>query len=238
MKIGILLVCTGRYIQFFEKLYRSLQKFYLLDHQKKIYLFTDSDEEFPSDVCVTKIERKGFPGDTLYRYHYFLKIKEQLQEETDVLFYMDIDSLVVFPIDEAVIPSKEKPLVGVLHPGFYNINNGTPETNSRSTAFIDPNEKRYGYVCGGHQGGLTKQYLEACEAIKKNIDIDDSRNVMAIWNDESHWNRHYVSNQAMFMILAPSYMFPEGWYQRSNLRELTPKILALNKDHHKIRKPL
>lgn len=241
MKIGILLICTGRYITFFDQLYTSFCKYFLKEHDKKIYLFTDSDRDFPSNVEVIPIERQGFPGDTYYRYHYFLKIKEKLIEETDILLYIDIDSRIVHIVDDAILPSDDQPLMATLHPGFYKIRNreyGTPETNKSTTAYIDPNIKRTGYICGGFQGGKTKQFLEAAEKIKENIDIDDSNKIMANWNDESHWNCYYVHNQEKYKILSPSYMFPEGWNNRHNLQSLTPKILALNKNHSEIRKPL
>ncbi len=239
MRIGILIICTGKYITFFDQLYDSLNKNFLNNHKKKIYLFTDSNREFENDVSTTKIERKGFPGDTLYRYHYFLSIKEQLLAETDILVYMDVDSKVIYEITDDILPTSETPLFAVLHPGFYKVRNrqnGTPETNKLSTAYINPIIKRTGYVCGGIQGGCTEQYLLACEAIKQNIDQDDRNKIKAIWDDESHWNCYYVNNNHKYKLLSPSYMFPEGWTHHLNLRELTPKILALDKNHNEIRK--
>lgn len=241
MRIGILLVCTGRYITFFDQLYKSIDKYFLKDHEKKYFLFTDSNRDFHHDITTIPIERKGFPGDTYYRYHYFLKIKEQMLKETDIVIYMDIDSRVVHEITDVILPTDDFPLMATLHPGYYKIKNreyGTPETNKASTAYIDPSAKRVGYVCGGIQGGKTKQFLEAAENIKHNIDIDDNKQVLAKYHDESHWNCYYVNNQEKYKLLSPSYMFPEGWDYRYNLRPLTPKILALNKNHAEIRKPL
>ncbi len=241
MRIGILLVCTGRYIKFFDQLHYSLRTFFLKDHEKKIYLFTDATRDFPENVEVVPIQRKGFPGDTYYRYHYFMSIKEKLLEETDILLYMDIDSKVVHLVDDAILPTDEFPLMATLHPGFYKVQGreyGTPETKKQSTAYVDPNKKRIGYVCGGFQGGKTKQFLELAQKIQENINIDDKNKIMAIHHDESHFNCYYVNNQGKFKLLSPSYMFPEGWNQRFNLRTLTPKILALNKNHVDIRKPL
>lgn len=240
MRIGILLICTGRYISFFQPLVDSINKYFLKNHDIKIYLFTDSSEKY-DNIYVTKIPRQGFPGDTYYRYHYFLCLKEKLMAETDILYYLDVDSRIVYNITDTILPTEETPLIGTLHPGFYKIKNriyGTPETNKASKAYIDPNLKRVGYICGGFQGGKTKQFLDAIEIIKNNIDADDKKFIKANWNDESHWNHYYVYHQSQFKLLAPSYMFPESWRNRINLSGLQPKILALDKNHNEIRKPL
>ena len=104
MKIGILNIATGNYRHYFPNLYYTMKKRFLPDHEKHFFYFTDFPENFPADVNVITIERKGFPGDTLYRYHYFDDIKPHL-EKMDVLYYIDVDAYVNLSVgdeDQAV----------------------------------------------------------------------------------------------------------------------------------------
>ncbi len=193
-KIGIILIATGRYISFFEPIYQSYEKYFLPKYKKKYFLLTDSDKSFGDNVFTYKIIRKGFPGDTLYRYHYFLKIKEDVMNKVDIVYYTDVDMKAVSEIGNEILPTNEKPLVGVVHPGFFLQNRmGTPETRKNSLAYIDPTEKRPCYVCGGVQGGTVQKYFEASENISNMINTDGEKNIVAIWHDESYWNRYMVS---------------------------------------------
>lgn len=239
MKIGIIIIGTGRYINFFDKLYSSIMENFLKNHDKKIYLFTDSEQLFPHNVHVTKVKRQGFPGDTLFRYNHFLRIKEKLILETEVVYYMDIDSLIVNIVDDEILPSLDSPMIAVAHPGFYKISMGTPETRQISNAYIAKHEKRDYYIAGGFQGGYTRDYLYASEIINQLIYDDYHKNIIPVWNDESMWNRYYVSNLINFKVLSPSYVYPESKYKNINTgnyhtlktENIKPCILALDKDH-------
>ena len=235
MKVGILIIATGNYRHYFPALYYTIKKHFLTDYDKTFYYFTDFPEKFPDDVCQFQIQRQGFPGDTLLRYHYFSSARETL-EESDVLYYIDVDALVNKPVGDEILPSDQTPLVGVAHPGFYNNYTpnaplGTPETRRESTAYISPEEPRPCYWMGGFNGGKTVDFLRMADTIRKNIDDDYSRKLIAVWHDESHLNRYLVSNQGDVKTLVPAYGYPESWdlpYDK--------KILMLDKDHEEIRK--
>jgi hypothetical protein len=122
---------------------------------------------------------------------------------------------------------------------------GSVDVNPKSTAFVGPEEPMIAYFCGGFQGGTSESFLEACRTMKQNIDIDDSNSVMAKWHDESHWNR-YVINNPPSTILSQSYVYPENCLSKSILnvdstcsllrnKNIAPIMLALSKDHKKIR---
>lgn len=54
MKVGILYICTGKYIVFWEEFYKSCQKYFLSDSEcvKQYYVFTDVDKIYQEDVDV------------------------------------------------------------------------------------------------------------------------------------------------------------------------------------------
>lgn len=229
MKVAILNVATGKYINFVEQLHNDIREKFMINHDVSFFLFTDNeDKEFPDDVSKYYVERKGFPGDTLYRYHYFLLAKEKLKEY-DFLFYLDVDMKILKEIGEEVVGD----MVACLHPGFYKQNNGTFERRNQSKAFL-PANVTYPYFCGGVQGGKPEHYLKACMQIKDAIDEDDKNQIMAIWHDESHWNAYLHINRPQLKALNPTYCYyPFPWMKQY---EKYAKIQALDKNHEEIRK--
>lgn len=234
-RVGIILIATGRYISFFDPVYKSYEKYFLPGYKKNYFLLTDSEQSFGDNVFTYKIERKGFPGDTLYRYHHFMKIKDDIMDKVDVVYYTDVDMKAVFPVGDEILPNEKQPLIAVAHPGFFLRNRmGTPETRKESLAYISPNEKRPFYVCGGVQGGFVKNYFAASENISNMIDRDGKNNIIAVWHDESYWNRYMVTNLNKFKFMAANYCHPQQT-KRFGLGHLQPKILALDKDHEYFR---
>jgi hypothetical protein len=229
LRIGILTIATGRYIKYANPLYDSIRKNFLVNHKKTFVLFTDSEQEFSEDVKIFIIEKKGFPGDTLFRYHYFLSQKEYLLEKFDFLYYIDIDMLITDKVGNEVIPLKSfNKLIGVCHPGFtWNKILGSFENNKKSTAYISSGVQTI-YYAGGFNGGDAKNFLLMAETIKKNIDKDSEQEYIAIWHDESHLNKYFYQYNPL--TLDPGYCYPESW----NI-PFKKKIIALDKNHEEIR---
>lgn len=240
--IGILMVCTGRYVNYCEETIKSIEK-HFLKGLKKIYYFFTNDVEFIGRLCkklniehyASKINHRGFPADTLYRYNYFLLQKHNLLLNTDVIFYFDVDMKVVNDVEEIILPTKDKPFVVAEHNmmllnEFHRKSKGTPEINPISTACIDISEDRPTYVVGGFNGGITSEFLKMAKHITKNVDVDDENEFMAVWHDESHLNRYYTSNYNKFNLLDVGYCYPE----RATFKN-KQYILALEKNHFKVR---
>ena len=244
MKVGILLVVTGKYHVFAEKLLGCIQENFLPHYNKKIFLFADEQSALkirnivtPLEIDIHIINRRGFPGDTLYRYHYFLLEKENILKTTDVVYYMDIDFDIRETIGDEVLPDRKHSMVATHHPGTFQIpgfpdETGSPETRECSTAYI-PLEMRRRYVAGGFNGGLTDKFMEMSEHIAKNTDTDDRNNVIAVWHDESHLNCYVANNYDMFKFMNASYTSPEQ--NLPGLEDYPKKIVSLDKDHDFIR---
>lgn len=241
MKIGILVIATGKYDTFFEQLYDSFEEFFLPGHPKTFFYLTDSNQEnLPYNVEKHYIKHQKWPLPTLFRYKYFLSVKEEILESgVECLYYTDVDMKAIFKMGDEILPSKDKPIVAVAHPGFYKVNKGTPETRRISNAYINPREKRDYYIAGGFQGGFTNEYLTLSENINNMIDNDYKKGIIPVWHDESMWNRYYTTNINQYKILSPSYCYPEGKYKNPKMNNyhalikynIQPKLLALDKDH-------
>ncbi len=210
MKIAILYICTGKYNIFWEGFYKSSEQYFLTNHTKEYFVFTDKDIR-PVNERVHKIsqEKLGWPYDTLMRFKMFSNIKDKLLF-FDYIFFINANMRFLQPVNEEVLPSEEEGLLMVKHPGFYNKSRleFTYEKNPKSSAFISSNEGKY-YYMGGFNGGVSSSYLKLIHILKTNIDKDLENDIVALWHDESHLNKYMLNKKAK--ILEPSYGYPEGW---------------------------
>lgn len=219
MRIGILYICTGKYDIFWEKFYKSSEKYFMSGDKsciRKYYVFTDSlqlfDENNNKRIQRIKQENLGWPKNTLNRFHIFLRIKEQLIQETDYIFFFNANLLFTHAIGKEILPTiNSNGLVGTIHPGFFNSPNTefTYERRTDSAAYIPVGEGLH-YYAGGLSGGSTKAYLQLCETIRSWVDKDVSNHIIPIWHDESLINKYFLINPPA-ISLSPSYLYPEGW---------------------------
>ena len=235
-KIAVCLICTGKYDVFLPQLLKSIEDKFLLDHKVDVHIFWDKPAAYPPwthnrrmEFYVHNIESHRFPYATLYRYREILK---ENFSQYDYIYYMDVDMRIENEVGDDILG----PLVAVKHPGFSVVGGGAWCTDENSTAYTGPMH-RHVYVAGGVQGGETKNFLEAMRVMDDNIRIDESRGVMAPWHDESHWNKYIAYYKGDLRILDSSYCMVENQKQRDlwKLNHLTPKIVALDKNHSEIR---
>jgi len=278
-RVGLCHVATGKYNQYVRQIHRELSRGFAKPHLLRFFLFTDQPELYATEAAedgardngpprardngpyqartaqghpltVVKIERQGFPGDTLYRYHYMLKAEQELQQQTDYVFYTDVDYGVLVSTPD-VLPTRPG-LVATEH--LHNLQEtrrpdgriGSPEERGESTACIpgDPKRPMWAYYAGGVQGGSTEEWLEACRTMKERIDEDDRKGVVAVWHDESHWNKYLWENPPT-KVLNQSYIYPdyclteerqdEAVCQQLRKHQVVPIMLPLSKDHQAMR---
>ncbi len=197
--------------------------------------------EIRKSVKVFPTEPVEWPLPTLLRYNLFLQQEEYLNQ-FDYLFYIDIDMRITDWIGEEILGDG---LTAAEHPMYALRPNLYPpyEPNPDSTAYIKrpgkvitgedgkPRFKPF-YYAGGFQGGKTPDFIKAMKVMRKNIDDDFNRNYVAIWNDESHWNK-YLSENPPEVVLNPSYIYPDSliadYYFKIWGRNYSPKIMTLTK---------
>jgi hypothetical protein len=242
MKIGLLIIATGKYKFFFDKLYKAIMENFLQNHEKIIFYFTDSNEDESKkykNLVQLKIKRLGFPGDTLYRYKRFNEFRQEILEtNVDYIYYLDVDMDIIDNVGEEIIPPNTKTLTAVFHPGYYrDREKPKPHESRKESSFYVPEHKRLVYIAGGFQGGKTKEYLDVTREISRKIDKDIKRNLMPVWHDESAWNHYLINNVKKFHVVNSSYCYPENADFRTyrGIKNLSPKIIALNKDHNYFR---
>lgn len=231
-QIALLLIATGKYIQFVPQLIEGVKKHFLLKHNIEINLFTDQISEYldigNNRVSVTQhlIPPYRFPKATLYRYKIFCS----KQYDCDYMYYLDVDMSIVGEVGEEIFGD----IVAVRHPGFFK-GGGSWETNENSLCYTKPSN-RIKYFAGGFQGGRKNQYYRSMQAMEILIDSDEEAGVVPVWHDESVWNYMLPYEQSV-TELDPSYCMVEQKELRKKwgIDNFVPKIIALAKDHKNIR---
>lgn len=205
---GIFLVATGKYKQYLAQIINGIKTNFLPNEKKILFISLDDEkyiEQFndlltPNIYCVTNlIDQLGFPGDTLYRFEYFLKFCDKKLNVCGINTIYDCDYLMFMnlnmQINECIntLSLGKSSLFFTKHPGnkFSNMRENSREPNKKSTAYLNSFCE---YVCGGFNGGKTLEYIEMAKTLAKNIKKDDIENIVAIWHDETHINWFYSKN--------------------------------------------
>lgn len=227
IRVGLLVVATGNYIQFVEPLITSADTHFCPGCEVTYFIFTQGD--VPVHPRIVKIEQHklGWPYDTLMRSSIYAKSYEAWKS-MDYIFACDADMLFVDTVGGEILHS----LVATQHPGFVG-KRGTYETNSRSKACVKKHEGTY-YFAGGFYGGSTQEFFKLVTTMTRAIKSDLKRGLIAIWHDESHLNRYFIDHKPT-KVLSPSYCYPGPGYL-NGFPDCPPKLLAITKDHAAVRK--
>ena len=224
MKICILTIATGKYIQFVERLLDDIEKYFLTGHEIQCLLFTDHEVETSDNVKVSQIGHNPWPEPALKKYNYINSQSEYLKD-FDYLYLLDADVGIVNKVGDEVIQD----LVGVLHP--YKILENKEiypyEKRKQSTAHV-ADEDHNKYYAAAFVGGKSNNFLEMARTISERVEEDERNGIVAKWHDESHLNKYFNENPPF--DLSPSYMFPEELINHPQY-PYEPKIVALKKEN-------
>ena len=223
-RIGLLIVATGKYIQFVEPLIKSAEQYFLPCNERTYFVFTDHVDQSPKAPNIVTVYQKrlGWPHDTMMRCWVYVQHKE-LYNDLDFMFACDADMLFVDTVGDEILETR----VATQHPGYVG-KRGTYETNQNSRAYVAQHEGAY-YFAGGFYGGSKDEFITMNQTLYERIKIDIDNGIMPIWHDESHLNRYFIDFEPT-NILSPSYCYPDDW----NLN-YHPRLLALNKNHAQMR---
>ena len=218
MRIALCLIATGKYHFFLAPCIESRRHF-CVDQAVQFHVFSEKEFSGPH-VTWWNSPHLPWPGPTLYRYHTMLRAAAELKK-LDYVFYLDVDTVFVARVGTEICGL----LTATLHPGFFGQPRAsyTYETCPDSRACVQAHEGT-NYYCGAFQGGRADIWILAMEQIASGIDDDSSRRIIAVWHDESHWNRYLIDHPPR-VVLPPTYCCPESWRMEGR------KILALDKDH-------
>ncbi len=204
-------------------LIESANKHFCTNHDVTYFVFTDGEP--PKADNVKKIEQKrlGWPYDTMMRLSMY-DAQQEMLKQMDYLFALDADMLFVDTVADEIFSDR----VATQHPGYVG-RRGTYEASKNSTAYVAPSEGVH-YYAVGFNGGSSVEFLKLAKTVTENVKKDESKNIIALWHDESHINRYFIDNPPT-KILDPSYCYPESWKLPYKKR-----LSALDKNHSELRK--
>ena len=222
-RVAVLISATQRYTALIPAVQESIAQYFLKDCTVELIVLTDLPERVNARTLA--IEHRPWPWVAMHKFHSICRYAAELRE-FDYLFMCDADMRVVAPVGREILGD----LVGTQHAYFYD---KAPEEfiyerNPESTAFIAPGDGKV-YLQTAFFGGRYANMLAMAEDRRDAIEADYAKDLVALWHDESHYNR-YVADHPDTLILSPSYCYPEG-----KEFPFEPRILALDKDHAVIR---
>lgn len=226
MKIAILYICTGEYGFFWKVFYLSFKKYFLKNSDVHFYVFSDNDKlDYidNDDVHFRHLDSLEWPYGTLFRFHTFLTVEEDIRLY-DYCFFFNSNMMCLQDITEEEFLPLENDLLVVKHAYSYEkkISECSWERNVNSNAYVAPGREKV-YVWGGINGGKANAFMDMAIELKKRIDEDLKKDIIALWHDESHINR-YILDFPDYRLLDLTYCYPEGW-----LFPFEQKILLLDK---------
>ncbi len=201
--IGLLIMATGKYVDFVGPLIKSADTFFCKNHKVTYFVFTDGQLPHHDNVVKIYQPQLGWPYDSMMRFGTYYKHRARLQD-CDYLFSCDADMRFAACVGDEILGDR----VATIHSGCL-FAKGPYETNPISTACIAQGEGVY-YFAGAFYGGKRDEFLKLARTAKRNVNIDLARGVIARVNDESHLNRYFVDNEPTVM-LSPSYCHFSHW---------------------------
>lgn len=210
MEIAILYICTGKYNQFFEEFYESAMKYFMTDHEKTFFVWTDDDHiaDGLPNVQVIHKECAGFPADSLFRFEMCLQAEKDLKK-FDYIYFIQANAKFLQPVGEEILPDETGLSMGIW--GGVSLTRPTClqpyERNKKSLAYVAPYGKNYIYYMGGINGGTSEAYLAMVRTLAANIRDDYNRGIIAKVHDQSHINAYMRTH--VCKIITPEYCWPE-----------------------------
>jgi hypothetical protein len=235
MKLAVIFIGTGKYLNFLPTWYESCEKYLAPNTDKTYFAFTDGElEGLPDNIHPFSQEHLPWPYITLYRFGTILKVKEAL-EQFDYVLFLDADMRIVDTVSEEELFTDKK-FIGVHHPcHFLKMNPHTQypgafETDPRSCAAISEEDDISTYWQGCLWGGKAPFVIDMMKELHRRTVEDEERQVIAVWHDESQMNKFFIENKSEVHTLGPQYAYPEVF---AGYCEFDPVIVHLAKDNSK-----
>ena len=230
MKIAFLIIGTNKYLNLAQNCAASIKTYVKIPNcEVKCHIFSNCPKFDPyyDDNLYHQVDHLPWPLITLLRYHTFLRYRQYL-DDYDYIYYIDSDMCIINNIGEEILGER----VALQHPGLWGQNQHMPfERNPNSSAYMPLSAYR-NYYFGAFQGGSKNEFLKMCETLNGRINDDLKKNHIAVWHDESQYNKYCAENRPT-VVLDKKYAHVEKWFGPPTKET---KIVCVEKDNDKMRK--
>ncbi|XP_067295223.1 globoside alpha-1,3-N-acetylgalactosaminyltransferase 1-like [Pseudorasbora parva] len=231
--IATTVFALGKYTKFLKEFLESAEQYYFVGFRVHYYVFTDQPEQVPAVkmgekhyLTVLKVSSSNRWQDiSLSRMARLEKlIESRLINEADYVFSLDVDSKFYGRWGVETLSH----LVGVIHPWFYDKSREqfTYERRPESQAFIPYSEGDY-YYGGAVIGGLVEDVYKLAKTCRERLDIDKSKSIEAVWQEESHLNKYFLYNKPS-KVLSPEYLWDDKKLKQMKLIRFSQVIKNYN----------
>lgn len=238
LTIGVTAFAIGKYTQFVRKFLESAEKHFMTGYQVTYYIFTDKPQDIPAvplaanrilSVIFTK-KYNTWQEVSMRRMEQINKhIVETAHREVDYLFCLDIDMMFHNSWGSETLGE----MVAALHPGYYKVpRTKFPYERRRASLSYIPSEEGDYYYAGAFFAGLLKNVYEFTLACHMGVLGDKANGIMAVWQEESHLNRRFLSHKPS-KVLSPEYLWDDTKPKPPEIRLI--RFSSVYKNHKAIR---
>jgi hypothetical protein len=207
LKIGIVVLATGPYIQFVPDLIESVRKYFLVGTAGiSPFILTDAATCLEGVRC--PIEHAKWPGVNMHRYHSVLRYEKQYKG-MDFLFNFDADLIVKQPIGKEILAN----LVGLISPTAWRwpVDKFLYERRPESASYIPFGQGKH-FFNASISGGLIGPYLDAIGRIAALIDRDEQAGLSCPQCHEEAALNYEFLHYPPALSLTPDWCWPVGTY--------------------------
>ncbi|KAJ1130912.1 hypothetical protein NDU88_009256 [Pleurodeles waltl] len=230
--IGVTVFALGGYWKLLKSFLESADKFFMIGHRVIYYVYTDQPQKVKC-ISIHKDRKCKIYKTSSYdsKARIFMQRMEILHLDIkrkliDVHYLVCADVDLVFHNDVGVEVLGD--LVATLHPWFYRANRDsfTYERNPLSQAYIPIDEGDF-YYQANFFAGTVQEIYRLTKCCDKAIKTDDSNGIVAVFHDESHFNKYLLYHKPT-KILSPEYIWNWGVHRTSEIK--TVRIIHGQKD--------
>ncbi|XP_069490064.1 histo-blood group ABO system transferase 1-like [Ambystoma mexicanum] len=222
--IGLSVFALGSYTKLLKRFLESSDKFFMVGHKVIYYVYTDQPEDVECITTQTDRQCKIYKTASYdSKIRVFMKRMEILHLDIksgliDVQYLVCADVDLVFQDDVGVEILGD--LVATVHPDFYKTGRDifTYERRPTSQAYI-PREEGDFYYQANLFAGTVEEIYHLTKSCDEAIKIDDSKGIVAVFHDESHFNKYLLYHKPT-KILSPEYIWRRGLPQTSEIKTI------------------
>ncbi|XP_034728210.1 globoside alpha-1,3-N-acetylgalactosaminyltransferase 1-like isoform X1 [Etheostoma cragini] len=214
-RVAVVVFAVGKYTRFLKGFLESGEKYFLVDFRVTYYIFTDHEQDVPKiklgkgrNISVVTIpSAKRWQEVVLGRMKWTtITIEEQIRNESDYLYMMDIDSVFHSRFGAESLSQ----LSAVLHRGYYKNRPRDQfpyERRPKSKAYIPIDEGDY-YYTAAVWGGYLEDMYKLVKYCYTQSEEDAKNGIEAVWQEESHLNKYLLYNKPT-KVLSPEYLWSD-----------------------------
>lgn len=206
----MLYIGVGRYSCFWKDFYETCEKNFIPEAEKHYFFVTDQDNaEVGGNVTLIHQEDLGWPCNTMFRFMFFLRKKEELLK-CDYLFFCNANTYfktIIRPEDILPLKPEEDGLLMLT----WQKPDGDPETfnfeRRKESAACVPHGTKQQYYQGTLNGGTAQAFVALLEGCHEIVVTDFRNGYVPAWHDESALNRYMMGRRCK--LVDSEYGMPE-----------------------------